>query len=140
MDLVDTAAQVIIINRSLSVELGYEAPMERVQLRNAKISSCMDNGIKEGFNFQFRCEKYSCDVVEADVEETFIIRIDLLRSTERKIDLGNNVLEMGNSPFRELATRGTSTNQIAASWMLQATWLATVASRHIVWQALLISL
>ena len=46
----------------------------------------------------------------------------------------------GNSPFRELATRGTSTNQIAASWMLQAMWLATVASRHIVWQALLISL
>ena len=45
-----------------------------------------------------------------------------------------------NSPFRELAARGTCTNQIAASWMLQATWLATVASRHIVWQALLISL
>ena len=45
-----------------------------------------------------------------------------------------------NSPFRELATRATSTNRIAASWMLQATWLATVASRHIVWQALLISL
>ena len=45
-----------------------------------------------------------------------------------------------NSHFCELATRGTSTNQIAASWMLQATWLATVASRHIVWQALLISL
>ena len=32
-----------------------------------------------------------------------------------------------DSPFRELAARGTSTNQIAASWMLQATWLATVA-------------
>ena len=46
-----------------------------------------------------------------------------------------------NSPFRELAARGTSTNQIAASWMLQATWLATVASRHIyVWQTLLTSL
>ena len=45
-----------------------------------------------------------------------------------------------NSPFRELAARGTSTNQIAASWMLQATWLATVASRHLVWQTLLISL
>ena len=44
------------------------------------------------------------------------------------------------SPFRELAARGTSTNQIAASGMLQATWLATVASRHIVRQTLLISL
>ena len=43
-------------------------------------------------------------------------------------------------PFRELAARGTSTNQIAASWMLQAMWLATVASHHIVRQALLISL
>ena len=45
-----------------------------------------------------------------------------------------------NSPFRELAARGTSTNQIAASWMLQATWLATVASCHVVRQTLLISL
>ena len=45
-----------------------------------------------------------------------------------------------NSPFRELAARGTSTNHIAASWMLQATWLATVASCHIVRQTLLISL
>ena len=53
---------------------------------------------------------------------------------------GRKVGQFCNSPFRELATRGTSTNQIAASWMLQATWLATVASRHIVWQALLISL
>ena len=44
-----------------------------------------------------------------------------------------------NSPIRELAARGTSTNQIAASWMLQAMWLATVASRHLVWQTLLIS-
>ena len=38
-----------------------------------------------------------------------------------------------NSPFPELAARGTSTNQIAASWMLQA-------SRHNVRQTLLISL
>ena len=45
-----------------------------------------------------------------------------------------------NSPFRELAARGTSTNQIAASWMLQATWLATVASCHVVRQTLLTSL
>ena len=49
--------------------------------------------------------------------------------------------KMGDqSPFRELAARGTSTNHIAASWMLQAMWLATVASCHIVWQTLLIPL
>ena len=60
--------------------------------------------------------------------------LGMLRQPE-KIESG-----LSHSPFRELATRGTSTNQIAASWMLQATWLATVASRHIVWQTLLISL
>ena len=52
----------------------------------------------------------------------------------------NSLASQGNSPFRELAARGNSTNQIAASWMLQATWLATVASCHIVRQTLLISL
>ena len=50
------------------------------------------------------------------------------------------LLCVGYSPFRELAAGETSTNQIAASWMLQATWLATVASRHIARQTLLISL
>ena len=109
MAVIDTAAQVTIINRSLSVELGYEAPVERVELLNAQTDSWMDEGMVEGFGFRLRSEKYSCDVVEADMEDAFIIGIDFLKATKCKIDLANNVLELGNGGRVQMTGLGSNT-------------------------------
>ena len=96
MAVVDTAAQVTLINRRLSQELGCEDPVERVQLRNAQMDSWMDGGIVQHFGFQLGGRKYFWDVVEADIGDDFIIGIDFLKSVQCKIDLEGNILELGN--------------------------------------------
>ena len=80
--VVDTAAQVTIMSRVLSEELGCEAPVEKVQLRNAHQDSWMDIGIHEHFGFQLGGKKYYWDVVEADIGDSFIIGIDFLKSVK----------------------------------------------------------
>ena len=111
MAVIDTAAQVTIINRSLSVELGYEAPVERVELRNAQTDSWMGGGMVEGFGFRLGSEKYSCDVVEADIEDAFIIGINFLKATKCKIDLANNVLELGNGDKVQMTMRTPTSSE-----------------------------
>ena len=96
MAVVDTAAQVTLINRRLSQELGCEDPVERVQLRNAQMDSWMDGGIVQHFGFRLGGRKYFWDVVEADIGNDFIIGIDFLKSVQCKIDLEGNILELGN--------------------------------------------
>ena len=96
MAVVDTAAQVTIMSRALSEELGCEAPVEKVQLRNAQQDSWMDGGIHEHFGFQLSGKKYYWDVVEADIGDSFIIGIDFLKSVKCKIDLDGNNLELAN--------------------------------------------
>ena len=44
MAIVDTAAQVTLINQRLSQELGCDDPVEWLQLRNAQMDSWMDGG------------------------------------------------------------------------------------------------
>ena len=96
MAVVDTAAQVTIMSCALSEELGCEAPVEKVQLRNAQQDSWMDGGIHEHFGFQLGGKKYYWDVVEADIGDSFIIGIDFLKSVKCKIDLDGNNLELAN--------------------------------------------
>ena len=93
MAVVDTAAQVIIMSRALSEELGCEAPVEKVQLRYAQQDSWMDGGIHEHFGFQLGGKKYYWDVVEADIGDSFIIGIDFLKSVKCKIDPDGNKFE-----------------------------------------------
>ena len=111
MAVVDTAAQVTIINRSLSVELGCEAPVERVQLRNAKTDTWMDGGIVEGFGFWLGSRQYSWDVIEADIEDAFILGMDFLKSTRCKIDLGNDILELGSGDQVPATVRRHTSNE-----------------------------
>ena len=111
MAVVDTAAQVTIINRSLSVELGCEAPVERVQLRNAKTDTWMDGGIVEGFGFWLGSRKYSWNVIEADIEDAFILGMDFLKSTRCKIDLGNDILELGSGDQVPATVRRHTSNE-----------------------------
>ena len=97
MAVVDTAAQVTIMSHALSEELGCEAPVEKVQLRNAQQDCWMDGGIHEHFGFQLGGRKYFWDVVEADIGDPFIIGIDFLKSVKCKIDLDGNNLELANA-------------------------------------------
>ena len=96
MAVIDTTAQVTLINRRLSQELGCQDLVERVQLQNAQMDSWMDGGIVQHFGFQWGRQKYFWDVVEADIGDDFIIGVDFLKSVKCKIDLEGNVLKLGN--------------------------------------------
>ena len=91
----DTAAQVTIMSRALSEELGCEVPAEKVQLQNAQQDSWMDGGIHKHFGFQLGGRKYYWDVVEADIRDSFVIGIDFLKSVKCKVDLDSNNLAHG---------------------------------------------
>ena len=111
MALVDTAAQVTVVNRELSIELGYEAPVERVQLRNALTDSWMDGGIVEEFGFRLGSKKSRWDVVEADIGDALIIGIDFLKHMKCKIDLGSNILELGNGDRVPMTVRRSASTE-----------------------------
>ena len=104
MAVVDTAAQVTMMSRALSEELGCGVPVEKVQLRNAQQDSWMDGGIHEHFGFQLGVRKYYWDVVEADIGDSFIIGIDFLMSVKCKIDLALVPLTifLSNSKFDQI--------------------------------------
>ena len=111
MAVVDTAAQVTVVNRELSIELGYEAPVERVQLRNALTDSWMDGGIVEEFGFRLGSKKSRWDVVEADIGDALIIGIDFLKHMKFKIDLGSNILELGNGDRVPMTVRRSASSE-----------------------------
>ena len=119
MAVVDTAAQVTLINRRLSQELGCVDPVERVQLRNAQMDSWMDGGIVQHFGFQLGGQEYFWDVVEADIGDDFIIGIDFLKSVKCKIDLENNILELGNGDRVQATMKQNGDGQeMKVSWVL----------------------
>ena len=111
MAAIDMAAQVTLINRDLSVELGCEEPVEKVQLRNAQMDSWVDGGVVKEFGFRLGDKKYHWDVVEADIEPAFIIGIDFLQCQKCKIDLASNILEMGNGDHVPATLKTHNSNQ-----------------------------
>ena len=119
MAVVDTAAQVIIMSRAMSEELGCEAPVAKVQLRNAQQDSWMDGGIHEHFGFQLGGKKYYWDVVEADIGGSFIIGIDFLKSVKCKIDLDSNNLELANgNRIQAIMKKNTDSDAVHVSRVL----------------------
>ena len=93
--VVDTAAQVTIMNHELRSKIGLQGSCdETVMLRNAKKDSAMQGYVWKHVGFQLGGRKYFCDIVEADISDALIWGIDILREQKCKIDLGNDVLEM----------------------------------------------
>ena len=93
--VVDTAAQVTIMNHELRTKIGLQGRCdETVMLRNAKKDSAMQGDVWKHVGFQLGGRKYFCDIVEADISNALILGIDFLWEQKCKIDLGNDALEM----------------------------------------------
>ena len=95
--IVDTAAQVTLISTSLREQvlategLDYEV----VQLRNAQKDSKMPGKLWKHVGFQLGGRKYFMDFVEANIGDNFILGLDFLKGHKCKIDLEEDILEMG---------------------------------------------
>ena len=95
--IVDTGAKVTLISTSLREQvlategLDYEV----VQLRNAQKDSTMPGKLWKHVGFQLGGRKYFMDIVEANIGDNYILGLDFLRGHKCKIDLEEDILEMG---------------------------------------------
>ena len=112
--VVDTVAQVTIVDNELNVELGYEAPVEKAQLHNAQTASWMGGGIVEGFGFRPGSEKSRWNAAEADIGDALIIGIDFLNHVKCKIDLVSNILESDNGDRVPMGVKRSANNEVVA--------------------------
>ena len=91
--VVDTAAQVTIMNSNLHEKLGLKPGShdETVLLRNAKRDSTMWGVVWKHVGLQSGERKYFWDIVEANISDASILGIDFFRWYRHKIDLGSSV-------------------------------------------------
>ena len=96
--VIDTAAQVTIMNSQLREKLGLHRGThdDVVMLRNAEKGSMMEGVVWKNVGFQLGGRKYYWDIVEADISDALILGIDFLQQHGCKIDLGRNLLEMSD--------------------------------------------
>lgn len=96
--VVDTAAQITVISPDLRQKLKWVKPLnvEQVELCNAQKDAVMMGTLWPHVGFNLGGRKYYCDVIEADIHDSFILGIDFLRGHRCKVDLGNDILEFGN--------------------------------------------
>ena len=119
--VVDTAAQVTIMNHELRSRIGLQGSCdETVMLRNAKKNSAMQGYVWKHVGFQLGGRKYFCDIVEADISDALILGIDFLREQKCKIDLGNDVLEMQDGERVYASMRGQEAGVYHVSRVLLA--------------------
>ena len=106
--IVDTAAQVTVMNPKTRQTLGFKESSlsEVVQLRNAQKESVMSGRLWKHVGLRLGGRKYYLDIVEADINDSFILGMDFLQQHHCKIDLGQNVLEMGDGEKIHATMRG----------------------------------
>ena len=115
--VIDTAAQVTIMNSQLREKLGLHRGThdDVVMLRNAEKGSMMEGVVWKHVGFQLGGRKYYWDIVEADISDALILGIDFLQQHGCKIDLGRNLLEMSDG------------EKVYASMRSQETWVYHVS-------------
>ena len=119
--VVDTAAQVTIMNHELRSKIGLQGSCdETMMLRNAKKDSAMQGYVWNHVGFQLGGRKYFCDIVKADISDALILGIDFLREQKCKIDLGNDVLEMQDGERVYASMRGQEAGVYHVSRVLLA--------------------
>ena len=119
--VVDTAAQVTIMNHELRTKIGLQGSCdETVMIRNTKKDSAMQGYVWKHVGFQLGGRKYFCDIVEADISDVLILGIDFLREQKCKIDLGNDVLEMQDGERVYASMRGQEAGVYQVSRVLLA--------------------
>ena len=96
--VVDTVVQVTVMNPETCQTLGLveSSSSEVVQLRNAQKESVMSGHLWKHVGLRLGGRKYYLDIVEADINDSFILGMDFLQQHHCKIDLGQNVLKMGD--------------------------------------------
>ena len=106
--VVDTVVQVTVMNPETCQTLGLveSSSSEVVQLRNAQKESVMSGHLWKHVGLRLGGRKYYLDIVEADINDSFILGMDFLQQHHCKIDLGQNVLEMGDGEKIYATMRG----------------------------------
>ena len=115
--VIDTAAQVTIMNSELREKLGLQRGThdDVVMLRNAEKGSMMEGVVWKHVGFQLGGRKYYWDIVEADISDALILGIDFLQQHGCKIDLGRNLLEMpdGEKVYASMRSQETGVYHVS---------------------------
>ena len=79
--VIDTAAQVTIMNSQLLEKLGLQRGThdDVVMLRNAEKGFMMEGVVWKHVGFQLGGRKYYWDIVEADISDALILGVDFLQ-------------------------------------------------------------
>ena len=96
--VVDTVAQVTVMNPETRQTLGLveSSSSEVVQLRNAQKESVMSGRLWKHVGLRLGGRKYYLDIVEAYINDSFILGMYFLQQHHCRIDMGQNVLEMAD--------------------------------------------
>ena len=118
--MIDTAAQVSIMNSQLREKLGLQRGSHDyvMMLRNAKKGSMTEGVVWKHVGFQLGGRKYYWDIVEADINDALILGINFLQHHGCKIDLGRNLLEMQDGEKVYASMRSQETGVYHVSWVL----------------------
>ena len=106
--IVDTAAQVSLISSSLCRRLNLKSAEEQVQLRNAQVGSIMMGSVLKPTGVQVGGRSYFWELIEADINDSFILGLDFLTAHKCKIDLEDSSLEFpgGEKVYARLMRNG----------------------------------
>ena len=106
--IVDTAAQVSLVSSSLCRKLQLRISGEQVQLRNAQAGSVMTGNVLRPVGLQIGGHQYAWELIEADINDQFILGLDFLTAHKCKINLEDNSFEFpgGEKIFAPLMKNG----------------------------------
>ena len=85
--IVDTVAQVLLLSSSLCRRLNLKSAEEQVQLRNAQVGSIMIGSVLKPTGVQIGGCSYFWELIEADINDSFILGLDFLTAHKCKVDL-----------------------------------------------------
>ena len=94
--VVDSAAQVTIINHDLLLQAGYTIPtvtnvtLKGIGGKNATLAACKLEGIK----IKLGNSNFVCDVYAANIEDPVLLGLDFLVNQKCKIDLVDNSISL----------------------------------------------
>ena len=94
--VVDTAAQVTMISQSFCNSL--EPPLtasEKIKINNAQKDSSMEGWIARDVEIGLGGSTYTWDVVVAPITDDCILGFDFMKSNHCQLDLGNNLIRIG---------------------------------------------
>jgi hypothetical protein len=114
--VVDTAAQITMINPELLAELNIVPdPGSQIKINNAQKGSGMMGQILKGINLTLGSKTYKWDVIVAPITDKCILGLDFLKAHNCSLDLEDNSLRIGNKLVAASLIRNTSGTECRVS-------------------------